>query len=75
MKTDKELLKFTNTDDIFRDVQYIIEQSRIQAYHAINKALVQRNWLLGKRISDEELHGENRAEYGKEVIRSEEHNV
>ena len=69
MKTDKELLKFTNTDDIFRDVQYIIEQSRIQAYHAINKALVQRNWLLGKRISDEELHGENRAEYGKEVIK------
>ena len=69
MKTDKELLKFTNTDDIFSDVQYIIEQSRIQAYHAINKALVQRNWLLGKRISDEELHGENRAEYGKEVIK------
>ena len=31
--------------------------------------MVQRNWLLGKRISDEELQGENRAEYGKEIIK------
>lgn len=30
--------------------------------------MIQRNWLLGKRIADEELQGENRAEYGKEVI-------
>ena len=27
-------------------------------------AIIQRNWLLGKRIADEELRGENRAEYG-----------
>lgn len=31
--------------------------------------MLQRNWLLGKRIADEELQGENRAEYGKEVIK------
>ena len=31
--------------------------------------MVQRNWLLGKRIADEELQGENRAEYGKEIIK------
>ena len=31
-------------------------------------ALVQRNWLLGKRISEEILKGDNRAEYGAEVI-------
>ena len=30
---------------------------------------MQRNWLIGKRIADEELQGENRAEYGKEVIK------
>ena len=30
--------------------------------------MIQRNWLLGKRIAIEELKGESRAEYGKEVV-------
>ena len=33
-------------------------------------ALVQRNWLLGKRIVEEELTGEERAEYGEQVIKT-----
>ena len=69
MKYDIEILKANNTDDIFKDIQNIIEQTRDYAYQAINVVMVQRNWLLGKRIADEELLGENRAEYGKEVIK------
>ena len=42
--------------------------TRKYAYNAINIALVQRNWLLGKRIAEEELQGENRAKYGEEII-------
>ena len=64
-----ETIKSDNTNDIFKDIQNIIEQSRKYAYQAVNVAMVQRNWLLGKRIADEELHGENRANYGKEVIK------
>lgn len=64
-----ETIKSDNTDDIFIDVQNIIEQSRKNAYQAVNIAMVQRNWLLGKRIAEEELLGENRAEYGKEIIK------
>lgn len=64
-----ETIKSDNTDDIFKDVQNIIEQSRKYAYQAVNMAMVQRNWLLGKRIAEEELHGENRAEYGKEIVK------
>ena len=30
--------------------------------------MIQRNWLLGKRISEEILQGDERAEYGAEVI-------
>ena len=30
--------------------------------------MIQRNWLLGKRIAIEELKSESRAEYGKEVV-------
>lgn len=69
MKQDIEILKVGNTDDIFKDVQNIIEQTRNYAYQAVNVAMVQRNWLLGKRIADEELQGGDRADYGKEVIK------
>ena len=69
MKKDIDILKVGNTGDIFKDVQNIIEQTRNYAYQAVNVAMVQRNWLLGKRIADEELQGENRAEYGKEIIK------
>ena len=69
MKQDIEILKAGNTGDIFKDAQNIIEKTRKYAYQAVNMAMVQRNWLLGKRIADEELQGENRAEYGKEVIK------
>lgn len=58
-----------NTGDIFKDAQNIIEQTRKYAYQAVNTAMIHRNWMLGKRIADEELQGENRAEYGKEVIK------
>ena len=69
MKQDIEILKVGNTGDIFKDVQNIIEQTRNYAYQAVNVAMVQRNWLLGKRIADEELQGGDRADYGKEVIK------
>ena len=69
MKQDIEILKAGNTGDIIKDVQNIIEQTRNYAYQAVNVAMVQRNWLLGKRIADEELQGENRAEYGREIIK------
>ena len=47
----------------------IIEVSQKAAYRAVNLALVQRNWLLGYRIAQEELKGEGRSEYGTAVIR------
>ena len=40
------------------------------AYRAINVALVQRNWLLGKRIAEEHVDEEGHAEYGKQIIQS-----
>ena len=57
MKQDFEILKAGGTGDIFKDAQNIIEQTRNYAYQAVNVAMVQRNWLLGKRIVDEELQG------------------
>ena len=66
-----------NSDNLLADAQSIIDFARQEAFRSINITMVQRNWLLGKRISEEILLGENRAEYGREVIKniSKEHMV
>jgi len=53
-----------------QDAQQIIETAQSYAYRAVNVAMVQRNWLLGRRIAEEELQGEDRAKYGAEVIKN-----
>ena len=60
---------FVKSDDILSDMRGIIETSRESAYQAVNVALLQRNWLLGYRIAEEELGGDGRAEYGMEIIK------
>lgn len=61
--------KFQKTENILNDVQNIIEVSQKEAYRAVNTILSQRNWLIGYRIAEEELAGEDRAEYGVEIIK------
>ena len=51
---------FVKTDDILNDMCGIIESSQKTAYRAVNTLLVQRNWLLGYRIAEEELGGDER---------------
>lgn len=60
---------FTKTDNIMNDMRKIIEGSQKTAHQAVNTILVQRNWLIGYRIASEELNGEDRADYGAEVIK------
>ena len=64
-----ELLKYVKTGSVFEDDCNIIETAQKVAYSAVDLTFVHRNWLLGKRIADEELNGESRAEYGAEVIK------
>ena len=61
-------ISYTKSNNLLEDIRQIIENARKYAYNAINVALVHRNWLLGKRIAEEELQGENRAKYGEELI-------
>ncbi|MCQ2271934.1 MAG: PDDEXK nuclease domain-containing protein [Bacteroidales bacterium] len=63
-------LRYVCTPDLVNDVKQIIGEAQRFAYNAVNVALVQRNWLLGKRIAEEELKGEDRAEYGAAVIKN-----
>ena len=54
-------------EHLFEESCLIIDEAQHAAYHAVNIALLKRNWLLGKRLN-EELLKYSRADYGKRVI-------
>lgn len=65
---DNHIQDTTGFSSLYSDICSIIEDAREQAYRAVNVSLTLRNWMLGERIAREKLDGEERAEYGKQVI-------
>lgn len=63
-----ELTKFVSPD-FLADIKHIVEESRRKVYSAINTAMVDTYWLLGKRIAEEELKGKDRADYGSNLLK------
>ncbi|GHU87124.1 hypothetical protein FACS189476_01970 [Spirochaetia bacterium] len=51
-----------------QQLKQIIQAARSKAYSAINFAQVEANWLIGRRIVEQEQQGETRAGYGKHII-------
>ena len=64
-----EEIEYHKTSDLFADSQAIIDEACAFAQTAVNIALVRRNWLLGRRIAEEELEGADRADYGAQTIK------
>lgn len=60
---------YIRTDNIVNDIQEIIDASQKTAYRAVDTILLKRNWLIGYRIAEETLLGEERAEYGAQIIK------
>ena len=54
---------------LVNDVKLIVERGLSAAYHSVNSISILTYWNVGKRIVEEEQHGENRAEYGKQVLK------
>jgi len=52
----------------YNDIRQILEQARSQARTAINSAMVEAYWQIGKRIVEEEQQGESKAKYGKRLM-------
>ena len=50
------------------DVKLIVEKGLREAYRSVNTVSILTYWNVGKRIVEEEQHGESRAEYGKHLI-------
>ena len=52
LRQSGELTK-ANFETIYSDVSTIIKEARETTYRAVDIALLKRNWLLGKRIVEE----------------------
>lgn len=54
--------------NVITDIKDIISAGKESAYGAANKAMILTYWNIGRRIVEEEQHGEHRAEYGKKLL-------
>ncbi len=56
-------------DTTYQNIREILEKARSTAYRAVNFVMVQAYWDIGRIIVEEEQKGEERAEYGKALIK------
>lgn len=63
-----DMIAYSKTDDIFQDSVNIIEAARHNAYQSVDRILLLRNWLLGKRIAEENMGGTRTERYGAKII-------
>ena len=59
-----------NPLDYIFEIKQILTQARQKAYTAINAAMVEAYWLIGRRIVEQEMLGAERAGYGDEIIKT-----
>lgn len=52
-----------------QEIKQLITQARTKAYAAINSAMVEAYWQMGKRIVEEEQQGKERADYGAQLLK------
>lgn len=55
-------------EDIYSEIKETLLSSRNQAYNAVNFAMVQAYWQIGRIIVEHEQNGSLRADYGKAVL-------
>lgn len=58
------------SNNYINEVKEILKNARQKAYTAVNSAMVEAYWEIGRRIVEEEQNGKERAEYGKEILQN-----
>jgi hypothetical protein len=54
--------------NLYSSIKQIIENARNDVHRAVNRAMVDAYWQIGKLLVNEEQQGKQRAEYGKQLI-------
>ena len=68
MKNEDRILLYNA--DFIGEIKRIVTQARQKAYTAINSAMVEAYWQMGKRIVEQEQQGKDRADYGSQLLKS-----
>lgn len=58
------------SNNYINEIKKILKNARQKAYTAVNSAMVEAYWEIGRRIVEEEQQGKERAEYGKEIVKN-----
>ncbi|MBK9460830.1 MAG: hypothetical protein IPN94_15725 [Sphingobacteriales bacterium] len=58
------------TTNFIAEIKSILQNARVKTYTAINAAMVNAYWQMGKRIVDEEQQGKEKATYGEAILKS-----
>jgi len=56
-------------DDLYVSIKDIIQTARDTVYKQVNFMMVEAYWNIGKQIINEEQNGNDRAQYGKKIIK------
>ena len=59
-----------NFSQVINDIKQIIDTGKNAAYAAVDATMIATYWNIGRRIVEEEQHGQERAQYGKELIKT-----
>lgn len=70
MKSELRKYDNINADDaqFISDIKAIVYTAKQKAYQAADTYQVVSNWLVGRRIVEQEQHGQERAQYGKHIV-------
>ncbi len=70
MKSELNKYDNINADDaqFISDIKAIVYTAKQKAYQAADIYNVVSNWLVGRRIVEQEQHGQERAQYGKHIV-------
>lgn len=70
MKSELKKYDIINADDaqFISDIKAIVYTAKQKAYQAADIYQVVSNWLVGRRIVEQEQHGQERAQYGKHIV-------
>ena len=58
------------SNNYISEIKKILKNARQKAYTAVNSAMVEAYWEIGRRIVEEEQNGKETAEYGKEILQN-----
>lgn len=70
MKSELKKYDNINADDVqfISEIKAIVYTAKQKAYQAADLYQVVSNWLVGRRIVEQEQHGQERAQYGKHIV-------